>query len=194
VPTASDPKLKLAGVTDNGAATPVPDNETACGELAAESVKIKLAERAPIIGGLKPSDMVQLEPLASVATQVVAVAEKSVELGPMKPRPVKRTVAPEKLLTVTVCAVLGVPTICDPKIKAAGVTDNDCATPLPNSDSDSGESPAESVKTKAATRAPSAVGAKASATVQFAEAAREEPQVVERMEKSPPFAPVRAIP
>lgn len=66
------------------------------------------------------------------------------------------------------------------------------ASPVPESETDSVPEP--SFMVHVAERAPEAAGLKLMFTVQLAEAARVDPQVVEEMTKSPAFAPEIAAP
>ena len=61
---------EVAGVTaidTNVGAVPVPVSVTVCGLEVPLSVIVRLAARDPVAAGVKDTEMVQLEPAASVA-------------------------------------------------------------------------------------------------------------------------------
>jgi len=193
-PTIIDPKLKAPGATVSVGAVPVPDKAAVCGELPAESVKLRTAERAPNPEGVNVNDTLQLDPVASDEPQVFAAIEKSAELTPVSAIPLISALAPDALLSVTLCCALFTPVTSDPKLNEAGASDKVGAVPDPDSETDCGELAAESVSIKVAVRVPAALGAKANETLQLAAAASDPPHVDDATEKSPPFVPVSATP
>jgi hypothetical protein len=98
----SEIETKLAGA-------PVPVSETVCGLLVAESVKLKVPDRVPVALGENVTEAVQVAPAAKVAGvvgHVVAVTLKSARLLAMD---LNVNADDWLLVTVTVCAVLMVP-------------------------------------------------------------------------------------
>jgi hypothetical protein len=97
------PNEMLAGVTETD--TPVPDRTTVCGLPVASSVIEIEAERAPLAVGLKVTLIVQFEPPASVAPQVV-VRAKSPALVPVIVMLLIARAAPPVLESVILLALL----------------------------------------------------------------------------------------
>jgi hypothetical protein len=116
VPIACEAKLKLAGASAAVAGViPVPVNETACGDPAALSVTDSVPVREPLAVGLKVTEIPQFAPAASVAPQLV-VAAKSPEAA------IDETASADDPLfvSVTVCAALVVPVVCEAKLRLVG--------------------------------------------------------------------------
>ena len=89
VPTDVEVNERLAGeaVAVGGVTPPVPESATACGLPEAESVKSRVALRAPAAPGLNAIEAVQLAPTERVAPHVFAVITKSEAFGPVTATP-----------------------------------------------------------------------------------------------------------
>jgi hypothetical protein len=113
-------KLSVVGDTPITAdkATPMPDKPALLLKPAALCAMVKLALRAPAVVGVKLTLTVQLPPAATVppATQVPPLTVKSALAVDNAPT---LSAALPVLLSVTVCAVLVLPTFKLPKPKAA---------------------------------------------------------------------------
>jgi hypothetical protein len=109
------PDCPAASVSDVGEtsgaenATPVPESPTVCGLSEALSVAVTEALRAPVACGVNVTLMVQLAPAATDVPQVLVWA-KSLMLVPVTATLVRESAALPELVSVTVCAVLVVPT------------------------------------------------------------------------------------
>ena len=77
------------------------------------------ALREPVAVGANVTPIEQLAPAATLLPQVL-VSEKSPEFVPARPMPVMFRVAVPVLVSVTLCAALVVPTICEPKVRLVG--------------------------------------------------------------------------
>src|ERR1700722_2769759 len=97
---------------------PVPDNATACGLLAALSVKVSVPVAAPKTVGAKVTSTLPFAPAASVVPQVF---EKIAKLPLTVMLLMVSEVAPV-LVTVTVLAVLVLSMTSLPKLSELGVT------------------------------------------------------------------------
>jgi hypothetical protein len=124
--------------------------------------------RVPIAAGVKVTLRVQLAPAARLALHVF-VSEKS----PLTVMPVMLRAALPLLQSVTVCALLHVPTACAGKVKEAGERlSTGAATPVPVSLTVCVAGLALSVIVKVPLLEPAAVGVKVTLRVQLAPAAR----------------------
>jgi hypothetical protein len=78
-----------AGLKINGdgattfAASPVPVSDTDCGKLLALSATLRLAELVPVLVGVKLSEILQLEPAASVVPQALLFNPNALALVPV---------------------------------------------------------------------------------------------------------------
>jgi hypothetical protein len=189
-PTGMDAKLSAAddSETVRGKAAPVPESETDSGELLAEFVSCSVAERAPVAPGVNATDTEQLAALVKVAAQVLAAMEKSVALEPASVK-VPKVTSPEITLRVRVCEAAVVPTIEDPKLRAAGATVSAGAIPDPESAIACGELPAVFVRFSVAERVPVDDALNVTETVQLAALLMVAIQVFPATEKSAAFVP-----
>ena len=135
--------------------------------------------RVPIAAGVKVTLRVQLAPAARLALHVF-VSEKS----PLTVMPVMLRAALPLLQSVTVCALLHVPTACAGKVKEAGERLTTGAVPVPVRLTVWVAGLALSAMVKEPLREPLTVGVKVTLRVQLALAARLAPQVLV-WEKSP---------
>ena len=94
-------ELVLRLTIGTGAATPVPDKETECGEPEALSVIVIDAERAPVFDGVKVTDRVQLNPAPKFDPQGL-VNPKSPEFDPVTAIDENVSVALPEFVTRTV--------------------------------------------------------------------------------------------
>jgi hypothetical protein len=156
------------------AATPVPFSVTVCGEPLALSVIVSVPERPPAAVGVKVIEIVQAVPTATLAPQLLVSAKSpdaAIELSV--------SVAVPELESVTACAALVVPVVCDAKVRlaeemaAVGVA----ASPAPLNATICGELLALSVIVSVPVRLPAAVGVKVTEMVQPALAATLVPQL-----------------
>jgi len=173
--------------------SPVPLKLTVCGELAALSVMVMDAVRAPAAVGLNATLIVQFAPAATVPH--VLVSTKSPPFVPVTATEVTKSATLPLFVSVTVCGVpLVVPTGWLANVIDAG--DNVAAgappTAVPVRLTDCGELPALSVMVMNAARVPFVVGLNVTLMVQPAPTAMVAPQLLV-CEKSPPFAPVTAM-
>jgi hypothetical protein len=171
------------------AIAPVPDKATVSG-LPGESVMVNVAVRVPAAEGLNVTEMMQLAEGARVAAQVLLETAKSAAFAPAMAilDTLIATVPP--LVNVTACGGLAVPTASREKVRLAGATLAFSMAPIPESATVCGLLLASSVKVRLAVRAPSADGVNAMLTVQLAAGARDAPQVLLEVAKSPEFGPV----
>ena len=102
---------KLSDVRDKAAIAPVPvpEKATVCGLPPALSVIARLADLAPIALGLKTILMLQLLPRATDVPQLL-VWLKSLLVAPVMEIPKIVRAAFPLLVSVTLCAVLELPT------------------------------------------------------------------------------------
>jgi len=154
VPTFTDPKLRLVGVSS--AVVPVPLSGTCCGLPAALSVTVKFALRAPVVDGLNVRLTVQLAAAASELPQVVAVSGKSAASAPVTAMLLIVIAVAPTLVSVTFSTGLVRPTAKVPK--ASGVGASLAVVPVPLSGTCCGLPAALSVRLTAALRAPVAGG------------------------------------
>ena len=190
------PKLRLVGeaVTEPDV-PPVPRPLTAicCGLLPALSVKFSVAVRVPVAVGLKTMFAVQLAEAARVEPQVLLKTAKSPASVPVNPMLLMLIVVlPELVRVATFCApVLPIATLAQliEDGEAAAVPPVD-VVPVPDSATMSGVPLAELVMVHEAVRLPVAAGLNSMLAVQLADAASDEPQVVEATVKSAASVPV----
>src|SRR5438552_7431833 len=119
VPTFCEPNVKLVGVTVNWGVleAPVPVNDTFCGLLEAESVRVSVPVRVPPAVGVNVTLTVQLAPAARLLPQLL-LCEKS----PLAVMDLNVTAPAVSLVAVTVWAALLVPTFCEANVRRVGGT------------------------------------------------------------------------
>jgi hypothetical protein len=173
-PTACAEKVKEAGERlTNGATTPVPVRLTVWVAGLALSAMVTAPVLAPTAVGLKVTLRVQLAPAATLAPQVL-VWEKS----PLAVMLVTLRATFPVLLSVTVCALLLVPTACAGKVREAGERLTRGAVPVPVRLTVCVAGLALSVMVKVAVSEPARVGVKVTLRVQLAPAVSLEPQLL----------------
>ena len=130
-PGATTEKLNCAGCTLRPVEDwPAPVSGTLVAATPGLDEEITSAAAAPpAIEGVKTTCTVQLDPLASVAPQLVALQmalpqENSLADWPVIAKPILAIGAPPVLLTVSVWAALAWPTVCAAKVKEEGLTPN----------------------------------------------------------------------
>src|ERR1035438_10391512 len=163
-----------------------------CGEPMALSVMVTAAVSAPNTVGVKCPWMVQFAPAATLDPQVFANTNEEAPV-PVRPMLGIARVALPVLVKVTCCDALSVPTFSLPNDKLVAESDTVVLNPVPLSLIDCGEPLALSVMVTAAVSAPTTVGVKCPWMVQFAPAARLDPQVFANTNEEA-FAPVRLMP
>ncbi len=173
---------------------PVPDRAAVCGLLLAVSDTVNVAERAPVVAGLNVTLIVQLADGARLLGQLLAV--KSPGFVPVMATLLIVIAVALPLVTVAVFAALVEPTFTVPNESDVGLMLTVPEPPVPNPVRGTfcGLVLSESLKLSVAVRVPLTVGAKMILAVQLAPAPREEPQVVEKILKSPGFVPERVLP
>jgi hypothetical protein len=146
--------------------------------LLAESVKVRVAERAPDAEGLNTTLTEQVALTAKLAPQVLLEIVKSAEFVP-----VIATLLIEKAAALTFFSVVDFAPLLEPRLMAPNARDvgeTDAPTvPRPESATVCGLPLAVSLKFRVAVRVPVVVGAKTTLTVQLLDAARLVPQVFE---------------
>jgi hypothetical protein len=170
----------------------VPDRDTLCGLLLAESVNTRVEVRVPGTDGLKTIVAVQLADAARVVPQVLVEILNSPAFPPVMATEVMLIDDELPLFSVVVWLALVIPTATLAKLRLVGdtVTPVEDVEPVPDNEAVWGLFPAPSETVSVAARAPDAVGLNATVTEQLADAARLAPQVFEEMLKSPKFVPV----
>jgi hypothetical protein len=163
----------VVGVGETGASEkscPVPARLTVCGLSDALSVIVKVPALAPLTVGSKKTPIAQLEPAATLFTQVFKVPKSAAFVVTA----LIVSVAVPVLVTVTVFGRPEVPTYCAGKAMLDGVTEADGATPAPVSATVCGLGGlvALSVILNVPVRVPVAVGEKVTFMVQLAPAAK----------------------
>ena len=128
--------VRLPGATFAPAGLPVPDNDTVCGLLPAESVKVSVADRGPVDDGLNVTLTLQLPEPARLVPQVFAEIVKSEAFAPVMVMLLMLTAAVPPLLRVTGWARVVVPTAVAAYVRPAGVTVAGAATPAPERPTD----------------------------------------------------------
>src|SRR5437588_11092024 len=122
-PSCTEPKLRLPGLARrlmpkvSEGAVPVPARATVWGEPAALSLMSRVALRLPGADGLKRTAIVRLSPGPRVGLPGPRAAVKSAVLAPAKLTAPIVSGAEPVLVRVTVCALLVVPTGCEPKLR-----------------------------------------------------------------------------
>src|SRR3989449_5881 len=108
------PKARLVGAKVTAGAMPIPASDTDCGLLAASSVMVTVAVRAPMAAGVKLMLIVQLAPGATepapVGQVLPAAKAKSAACAPVMVMLVRFSGVPPLLVSVRFCAALVVPT------------------------------------------------------------------------------------
>jgi hypothetical protein len=174
-----------------GSAVPVPVRLAVWGLLVALSVTFSVALRAARAVGAKVTLIVQVAPTAKLAPQLLVCA-KSPALAPVKPILLMVNTTPLEFASVTACDPLVVPTFWPLKVRVVGKRLGG-AVPVPTRPAAWGLLLASSVTVSVAPRVPVPVGVKVTLMVQLFPAARLVPQLLV-CPKSPPFAPVTAMP
>ena len=187
VPTVTEPKSKLAGVSL--AVVPTPVRGTICGLPLALSVTLSDALRAPTAVGANFTLKVQLAAAAREAPQV-CVWEKSPALVPVMAIVVMVNAVVPTFVRVTVFAALVTPVATVPKLKLTGASL--AVVPVPLRAAVCGLPVALSATLTDALRAPTAAGANFTLMVHVAAAASEAPHVCV-WEKSAAFVPAIVI-
>ena len=160
---------------------PVPDRDTVCGLLLAESAIVSVADRVPVVVGLNSTDTPQLAEAATLEPQALAEMTKSPGFVPVSETLLMVIDELVPLVSVEDCAALIEPTFTDPNERLVGLM---LTLPLvppgayPERATVCGEFVAESVKLRVAVKVPLVVGAKATFAVQLAPAARLLPHVL----------------
>ena len=67
LPAAIDGEAGVTAIETKVGVVPVPDSVTSCGLLPPLSLTVSVAFRAPVVLGVNVTEIVQLEPAASVA-------------------------------------------------------------------------------------------------------------------------------
>src|SRR4051794_7234016 len=142
---------------------PIPVRPTVCGEFAAESVTVRLPERAPAALGVNTTDTVQLPFAARLFPHVFAATAKSPPAVVEMPLIVRA--AELGFDMVTTCAALGTFTFCEPKLSACVMTGSG-RIPVPLKVVVCGVLDPESAKFSVAERAPATVGVNVRDTTQ----------------------------
>ena len=158
---------------------PAPVRLTDCGLPEALSVMLKVPVRIPEAVGVNVTLMVQLAPATTELPQVLVCA-KSPLFVPVTTMLVRLSEALPVFESVTVCAVLVVPTVWLVKVSEEAerlTTGAEAAAPVPVRLTDCGLPEALSVMLKVPVRIPEAVGVNVTLMVQLAPAATELPQV-----------------
>ena len=162
---------------------------TVCGESLALSVMVKAADAGLVVVGLKTMLTVHEAPGASGPVQLLHL-EKDEALSPVSV-PLKVSAEVPLLVMVTACAALAVLIAWLPKLRLVVDRVTAGVTPVPESETDCGESLALSVRVKAAEAGPVAVGVKTMLTVHEAPGARAPEQLL-HLENIEALAPVNA--
>jgi hypothetical protein len=160
--------------------------------LVALSVNVSAAVRVPDALGENAMLAVQLAEATRLVPQVLLEIEKSPAFVPEIATLLMVIEVERLLVSVADCVALAAPTVVLEKVKLVGLLETLPLglVPKPVSVMVCGLLPSESLKFSVALRLPVVVGTKDMFAVQLAEAAREEPQVLLYILKSPGFAPV----
>jgi hypothetical protein len=170
VPASAPPKLIVpVGEIVALACTAVPLTASICGLFGALSESITTAERAPVCVGSNVTFMTQDLPPASGLCEQLSVSAKSLGFVPAVLMVMATGVVPV-LLTVTTCAALFAPTVCDAKFKVAGDSEIPEVPPVPLSATLCGLPAALSEMLSVALTDPAACGTKSTEMVQLAPA------------------------
>jgi hypothetical protein len=179
LPTVSAANVRLvgesvtAGAVTTGA-SPVPVNNTVCGEPIALSVTLTVPVLLPAAVGVNVTESMQDPPPAMLVPQLWLTAK-----SPEAAIEVRFKTALPEFVSVTVCAELVVSVVCDAKVSAVGarVTIGAVATPVPERVTVWGEPVALSVTVSAPVRVPATEGVKLTEMVQLPPTATLVPQV-----------------
>jgi hypothetical protein len=163
--------------------------------LVAESVNLRLAVRLPAPVGLNAIAAEQVPDAARLVPQVLLEIRKSAALVPEIATLLMVMEDVSLFDNVPDWDALVEPTKVLAKVRLEGLAETlpPAAVPCPVNATFCGVLLAESLKFNVALRAPVAVGPKMIFAVQFADAAREVPQVLLKIKKSPGFAPVKVM-
>lgn len=175
-PTFSEPKERLVVERVTGGVTPVPLNETVCGDPVALSATFRVPLSEPVVVGFNSTEMVQLAPAANVAPQVLADLRNELALAPVKLVELRATTAALVFLSVTSWGAEAVPFGVEPNVKLAGVSVT-VSAPVPLKAKDCGDPGALSAMDSDAVRVPAANGLKVMVMEQEALIASVVPQV-----------------
>jgi hypothetical protein len=195
------PTVWVAGVAvkpksaAGGGVVAVPVNALVCGEPAALSLTLSVAESLPAAVGSNVTEMLHEAPAAREVPQLFDDVKAAV-FAPVRVIPEIVSAALPVLLSVADCAALFVPATIEPKSSFAGVSvaaGAVAAAPSPLRVLDCGEPFALSATLRIACDVPVEVGEKVTAMVQEAPAATELPQVFEAMANSAALAPPREM-
>src|SRR3989475_471939 len=172
------PKARLVGAKVTAGAMPIPASDTDCGLLAASSVMVTVAVRAPVAAGVKLMLIVQLAPGATepapVGQVLPAAKAKSAACAPVMVMLVLFFMMPRLPRTALFpYATLFRSRRWSPKVRLVGAKVAAGAMPMPASDTDCGLPGASSVMVTVADRATVAAGEKRMLTVQLAPGATE---------------------
>ena len=143
------------------------------------SVMERVAERAPMAEGVKATTMVQLEPAAREAPQVL-FCTKSAELAPVTASPERASEVEPVLVSVTVCAelVMSTASLAKARLEGERLALAEVLEPVPERLRVCGLPVALSATLRVALRVPVAAGLKVTLIVQLAPAATLDPQVL----------------
>ncbi len=160
--------------------------------MVAESVNLRLAVRLPAPVGLNAIAAEQVPDAARLVPQVLLEIRKSAALVPEIATLLMVMEDVSLFDNVADWDALVEPTKVLANVRPEGLAETlpPAAVPCPVNATFCGVLLAESLKFSVALRAPVAVGPKMIFAVQFADAAREVPQVLLKIKKSPGFAPV----
>jgi hypothetical protein len=186
------PNARLAVESVAPGTVPVPLSATACGDVAALSAIVKLAERFPAIVGANVTVIVQVAAGAILLPMQVFVLLKSAPLVPATVTALTVNAAFPLLVIVIAWPALVVPIFWLANVRLTGesMTPGASAIPRPLSATDCGESAALSVIERLAERFPAAVGVNVTVTMQVPPAAMLLPTHVFVLLKSPAWVPV----
>jgi hypothetical protein len=182
-PIATETQFKEVGLTDalpEPVAAPVPLRATVWGLLVAESVKLRVAERAPDAVGLNTTEAVQEPAAARLAPQVLIAMLKSPAFAPDIATLLMVIAELSPFESVADFEALVEPTFVLPNTRLVGLADTLplAEVPVPVKVIFWGLPLPESLKFNVADRAPVVVGAKTIFAVQLEDAASEAPQVL----------------
>jgi hypothetical protein len=174
-PTATDPKLRLAGEIRRYDCTPTPASGTVSGSAVAELAIDTVPLRAPVFVGRKLTCRLQLAPAASVLPAAGQVPLATLN-SPVAVTAPNVTAPTPVLLTDTLCIALA-PTSTEPKVSDTGANVSWGSPATPTSETNSSGVPAFDEISNAPARVPAPVpasevfsGANDTVTVQLAPA------------------------
>lgn len=174
--TGWPPKLRLPAERLRAGAVPAPDSATVCGLPGASSVTTMDADLVPLAVGAKVTVTVQVALTAKVSPQLWLLENCTASL-PASAIPLMFNVSLPVLVNVMDCGGLTVFTVWLPKDRLEGDEPRAGAVPPPVRGTVWGAPVASSLMLKVADRPPVPVGENVTVTVQFAFAARLDPQV-----------------